>query len=253
MIVTRNDTLILAALVGGAALLFSRRVQASSGSGSDGGYVVDDNGLFIEYTDPNFSWDNFPSGSTGDPYYPGDSDVMTPPFVQTPANDYLGAFLYMIGAAETTPQAMASGSAYHTFYGGSLFESLADHPVLTGEKVGVRLSDEMCRNAGFNPGCVSTAAGAFQITLPTWKDVRKAGIWGPYLRDFSRESQIEAARRILILCGALDYVTQGEFAVALNYASKRWASLPGSTAKQRPKAFEKVYAYYQQALGISNA
>lgn len=186
-------------------------------------------------------------GADGDPYFPDDGGLMNAHEI---AARNLSAFLYMIGCAETSQLDMDSGIAYRRFYGNSLFSNFADHPVLTGEKRGVPLSDEMCRNAGFGPGCVSTAAGAFQITRPTWEDVRKAGTWGPAITDFSPTSQQEAARRVLILCGALPYVMGGSFNRGLELASSRWASLPGSTAKQNPKSVERVLSFYNQGLRL---
>lgn len=158
------------------------------------------------------------------------------------------AFLWMIGSAETSPQAMASAHAYSIFYGNTFFTDFRDHPVITGEKRGVELPDEWCAKAGFSPGCVSTAAGFAQINLPTWREVRRAGIWGPELPDFSPESQWEAARRVLILSGALDYVKAGDFENALRYASRRWASLAGSTSGQPQKRVETLARYYSDAL-----
>ncbi len=179
---------------------------------------------------PDFEWQGY--------------DIMS-----IPEPDYLRAFLTMIKRAEHTASTIANGLEYQTFYGGSLFANLSDHPAITGEKTGVRLSDAMCRAAGFNPGCVSTAAGAYQIIKPTWERVRQAKWWGPYLPDFSPASQDEAARRLLIERGALSHVHAGEFDTALVLAAPEWASLPGSTAKQGPKSYATVYGYYSQALG----
>lgn len=164
--------------------------------------------------------------------------------------DRIMAFLWMIGAAETSQVAMQSGNAFRTFYGGSLFYNLSDHPVITGEKVGVRLPDHFCRAAGYGPGCVSTAAGALQIIKPTWERVRKAGSWGSYLPDFSSSSQFEAGRRLLIEARALDDVKAGRFDAALAKSSKIWASLPGSTAQQGGKSYADVLAFYHYGLEL---
>lgn len=155
----------------------------------------------------------------------------------------LRAFLFMLRAAET---GYTDERAYFTFYGGSQFRDLTDHPVATGEKRGIRLPDAFCRNAGLSPGCVSTAAGAYQITLPTWREFREAGAWGPRLENFDGTSQDEAARRILLRIGALPLIEAGEFARALSLAAPRWASLPGSTAGQGGKSFDEVLALYEE-------
>lgn len=226
MSASRSRALGIAAAFLAAAALWPRRADASTGYGN--GNIVTDYDWWT-MTDPNFP----------------DTDP-----VETSA-DRLGAFLYMIGAAEVSPQAMNSGLAYQTFYGGSRFHNMTDHPAITGEKAGIRLPDEFCRRAGFGPGCVSTAAGAFQINAPTWRDVRIAGSWGPRLPDFSAASQDEAARRILILCGALPFIEAGDFANALAAASVRWASLPGSTAGQGGRSFADVFSWYNAALGVA--
>lgn len=158
------------------------------------------------------------------------------------------AFLYMLRRAEHTQANVASGLDYTTFFGGSRFTRLDDHPVLTGEKKGVRLSDEMCRKAGFGPGCVSTAAGGYQIIVPTWDRVRNQA---PRLPDFTPPSQNQAALRILDEIGARRYVRAGEFDEALSLASSQWASLPGSTAGQSAKTYAQVLAYFNEGGGFA--
>jgi len=168
-----------------------------------------------------------------------------------PLNDLsLAAFLFMIRNAEHTRENAINGNAYGIFYGGSFFTNFADHPVLTGEKVGVPLSDAMCANANMGPGCVSTAAGAYQINKPTWRTVRKAGAWGDRLPDFGPESQDEAARRILMLDGALPLIEQGDIIGAILKAGKSWASLPGSTAKQGGKTIQQAQNFYSEGLQV---
>lgn len=158
------------------------------------------------------------------------------------------AFLWTVGVSETSLAAMRNGDAFHTFYRGALFSDLSDHPVITGEMQGIRLPDDLCIKAGFAPGCVSTAAGAFQINKPTWLTVRSAGAWGPRLPDFSEASQWEAARRVAILAGAWGPAAAGDFAGAVAAGSKRWASLPGSTSGQHQNSFARLSAIYTQAL-----
>jgi lysozyme len=163
-----------------------------------------------------------------------------------PSVKNLSAFLYMIRAAEN--RLVGDESRYSRFYGNSTFSDLSDHPVITGEKTGVPLSARMCRAAGFPPGCVSTAAGAYQIIKPTWQRVRAAGQWGPYLPDFSPESQDEAARRLLLERGALQRLGEGDFAGAVNAASREWASLPGSRSGQPQRDLSEVISFYEEGL-----
>lgn len=161
----------------------------------------------------------------------------------------LAAFLYMIRASEHRfPQDVDNDACYALFYSGIPFVNMSDHPVLTKELRGVRLSDAMCRDAGFGPGCVSTAAGAYQIIRPTWERVRASGAWGVRLGDFSKASQDEAARRILQMVGALDHVLAGDFESAIGAASTQWASLPKATANQNPRSWQFATARYNEAL-----
>lgn len=147
------------------------------------------------------------------------------------------AFLYMIRTLET-----GSADPYNIFYGGSRFNDMNDHPVLTGEKEGIPLSPTTCVNAGYASGnCVSTAAGGYQINVPTWLEVRAEY---PRLTDFSPSSQDEAAIRLLRKTGAIDSLAAGDFDAALRQASPRWASLPFSTAKQNPKSYAYALSQY---------
>jgi muramidase (phage lysozyme) len=161
--------------------------------------------------------------------------------------DPLSALLYAIRTAEHGSW-KDDGLRYFTFYGGAAFAGLTDHPVATGELKGVRLPDRYCRAAGLRPGCVSTAAGAYQIILPTWRRVREAGRWGPRLVDFSIDSQDEAARRILEGTGALRLLAAGDIEGAIRRAATQWASLPGSTSGQPQRTMAEVLAWYRQGI-----
>ncbi|NBO27119.1 MAG: endolysin [Actinobacteria bacterium] len=156
------------------------------------------------------------------------------------------AFLYMLQASEHAyPQDVNNGIAYSTFYGGSRFYDFTDHPVNTGEKKGVRLSDAQCRASGFAPGCVSTAAGAYQFIRPTWDRIRAIS---PRLPDFSPPSQDEAAIRLLDSIGALKLIQAGDIEAAIAKSSKTWASLPGSKAQQNPRQMAFVIDRFNEGL-----
>lgn len=140
---------------------------------------------------------------------------------------------------------------YHMFYGGSLFQNFADHPVITGEKTGIVLPPNFCTAVGLPPGCVSTAAGAYQINKPTWVNFRadlKDG-YG-YLADFTPANQDIAALRIAHSTGALDALESGSFAQAVALASKRWASLAGSTSGQGQHDMATLLSWFQGAGGV---
>lgn len=161
-------------------------------------------------------------------------------------NVNLEAFLYVIRASEHVfPRDVEN--CYDIFYGGSRFSDMSDHPVLTGEKKGVPLSDNVCAASGLGPGCVSTAAGAYQIIKPTWRRVREIA---PRLENFFPASQDAAARRLLQECGALPLIEMGDIEGAVAKASKLWASLPGSTAQQNPKKFAYVADRFAEGLEI---
>lgn len=165
--------------------------------------------------------------------------------VQT--NDPVGAFLYMIRSTEHRASDVASGADYGTFFGGGRFTNFADHPVITGELRGVPLKPEWCRAAGYPSGrCVSTAAGAYQFTRPTWEQFRARGAWGPRLPDFSPASQDEAARRILGTLGVPAMLAQGDLQRAIAAAAPRWASLPGSTSGQPQKSMAFAIAKFNE-------
>lgn len=159
----------------------------------------------------------------------------------TSDDEKIQAFLYMLRMLET-----GSYDAYNVFYGGTRFHDYSDHPVLTGEMIGVSLPASVCKNAGILSGvCDSTAAGAYQFNVPTWSEIR--GIT-PRLPDFSPESQDTAAIRLLQKIGALDALIAGDFDTALHLASKRWASLPGSAAQQNPKSYAYALSQYLDYL-----
>jgi lysozyme len=159
--------------------------------------------------------------------------------------DVVGAFLYMIRASEHVfPRDVANDAAYGIFYGGSRFRNFADHPVNTGEKRGVTLSDAICKAAGLRPGCVSTAAGAYQIIRPTWNRLKEK--YG--FPDFSPSSQDAAAIYLLLESGAYDLIVAGDIEGAIKKASKIWASLPGNTYQQSPKSLAYAIDRFNEGL-----
>jgi muramidase (phage lysozyme) len=96
-----------------------------------------------------------------------------------------------------------------------------------------------------------TAAGMYQITRPTWREMgAKMG-----LRDFSPATQDLAAVEILRTIGADADILRGDLAAALDKASRRWSSLPrgkGLAGRYPPQpsiAFEDFEAHYRGAGG----
>lgn len=160
------------------------------------------------------------------------------------ANANTAAFLAMIKQSEGTA---ARGDPYRVCYAyAHTIQSFSDHPAITGEWRGEPLSAAMCAGAGLGPGCVSTAAGAFQIIKPTWVNLKKK----LGLRDFSPESQDAAAIELLRQRGALAYVEQGRFAEAVNAARKEWASLTGAGYGQGERSLPWLQARFTDAGGV---
>ena len=156
----------------------------------------------------------------------------------------IAAFLGMIQHAEGTK---AAGNPYAVCYGyRHTIQNFANHPAVTGEWKGERLPDAMCQNAGFGPGCVSTAAGAYQIIKPTWLKV--AAALG--LPDFSPASQDSAAVDLIRRRGALEDVKAGRLAAAVDKCRNEWASLPGNYAKQGQRSLDTLALWYQQNGGF---
>jgi len=82
----------------------------------------------------------------------------------------------------------------------------------------------------------STAAGAYQITFPTW-----SGLCQQYnFPDFKPETQDEAAVALIAERHALDDVMCGRLPAAVDKCAAEWASLPGSLPGQRQENFNAV-------------
>lgn len=169
-----------------------------------------------------------------------EEQAMTPP--DTAAQN-IAAFLAVIRQAEGTARAP---DPYRVCYGyAHTVRNMADHPAVTGEWLGERLSDAMCSNAGFGPGCKSTAAGAYQIIRPTWAKLRdRLG-----LQDFGPASQDAAAVELIRQRGGLEDVKAGRLLDAVHKCRAEWASLPGNYAKQGQRSPVELQAWFQQAGG----
>lgn len=157
------------------------------------------------------------------------------------------AFLDAIGWAEGTDGA----GGYRALYGSrsdrvSVFDSFADHPAALGWP-GVRLTNEQCAGAGFGPGCVSTAAGRYQIIRPTWERVAARLA----LADFTPASQDAAAIELIREAGALELVIAGRLADAARAVRRVWASMPGAGyAGQGERTLLALTDAYRRAGGL---
>ena len=126
-----------------------------------------------------------------------------------------GAVLEAIRTVEGT----AGADGYRVCYGYKhVIESFAEHPCITGEWTGESLSAAQCARAGLGPGCVSTAAGAYQMIKPTWRSARDA----LGLTDFSPASQDAAALWIANNTGAIDALNNGDVQGAIEGLATQW-------------------------------
>jgi|SRR5579859_1682244 len=160
----------------------------------------------------------------------------------------LSAFMTMIAVSEGTEQ---EPDAYRVcFAKRHVIHDLSFHPHElrpdgTREWGGERLTDEQCANVGLSPGCISSAAGRYQLTLPTW--LRVKGILK--LNNFGPDSQDDACVQLLKERGALDLIFAGRVGDAIPLCHTEWASLPGSTAGQPITPFAKLINAYANAGG----
>lgn len=155
----------------------------------------------------------------------------------------LAAFLEVIRRAEGT---QGQPDPYRVCYGyRHTIRDLSNHPAITGEWTGERLPDEMCKNAGFGPGCRSTAAGAYQIIRPTWATLaRRLG-----LQDFGPASQDAAAIELIRQRGGLEDARAGRVLDAVHKCRAEWASLPGNYAGQGQRSPVQLQAWFNAAGG----
>jgi muramidase (phage lysozyme) len=167
------------------------------------------------------------------------NDVIQPTATSDEAN--VAAFLAMIRVGEGT----ANARGYYELCGGSFVTDLSDHPANMGWR-GLPLSDAQCRGAGRGPGCVSTAAGAYQFIKPTWNGLRdKLG-----LPDFSPASQDAAAIEMIRQRGALSAVQSGDIVTAIKKCEKTWASFSGAGYGQHEVALNSMLINYTNAGGV---
>lgn len=154
----------------------------------------------------------------------------------------ISAFLTMIQHSEGTADAV---DPYAVCFGYVTMQDFSNHPAITGEWKGKRLPDAMCANAGFGPGCISTAAGAYQIIKPTWLSIARA----LGLTSFDAASQDAAAVELIRRRAALEDVKAGRFAAAVNKCRNEWASLPGNNAKQGQRSINTLASWYENNGG----
>lgn len=147
-------------------------------------------------------------------------------------NPNVGAFLRAIRLGEGT----SDPDGYRRIVGGELVDDLSRHPF-----------DGTGRAPVFIPRyqVYSTASGAYQIILRTWKEMERQYD----LPDFEPDSQDLAAVGLIVRRGALERVAMGYIEEAIRLCAKEWASLPGAGYGQREESLERVLAEYVEQGG----
>jgi len=161
----------------------------------------------------------------------------------------VAAFLTMISHSEGTDRADDPYRVCYAFKHTIIDLTYHPHqlrPDGTREWAGEPLSDAMCIAAGLHPGCVSTAAGRYQITWGTF-DRLQSKIKVP---DFTNPSQDDCCIELIKEVGALEFINLGGIEDAILLCSHLWASLPGNTAKQPQTKFAVLLDSYKNAGGI---
>ncbi|MDZ4102034.1 MAG: glycoside hydrolase family 104 protein [Hydrogenophaga sp.] len=235
-------------LLGGGAAAYAgtRRPAAAPGAPADAGQG---GGFDWPALD---AWTWLPGGTPASPGAPIDwtqanatetaqkDAAMNPTDPDRNVRALLDAIAYAEGTANRPDPYRVCYAYSHTI------QSFADHPFTLGEWPGVVLTDTQCRGAGLGPGCKSTAAGKYQITVTTWRPIKSQ----LKLPDFSPASQDLAAIELLRQVGALDLIRRGDLAGALSAARRTWASLPGANyAGQGMRTSAQMLTAYLDAGG----
>jgi lysozyme len=216
-----NKTIIITGMAGAALLLLAMRATNSGSTAS-----ADTSGAVTDETDQT-----------------GGISAMLNDVIQpdgSAADQNTSAFLWMIRVGEGT----ASDNGYNELCGGGFVDDLSDHPANLGWR-GLPLSDTQCRGAGRGPGCVSTAAGAYQFIKPTWNSLKN----NIGLPDFSPASQDAAAVEMIRQRGALDAVQAGDITTAIQKCASTWASFSGAGYGQNEVALQTMIDNYTAAGG----
>ena len=143
----------------------------------------------------------------------------------------IAAFLALIRHSEGTDKAPNPWAV--TFGYQFTITDFSDHPYLTGAWQGAHWS-----------GGFTTAARAYQINVPTWRDFQPR----LQLPDFSALSQDQCAVAIVERAGALDSLNADDIAGAIMKCARRWASFPGSDSGQPHARLTSLLTFYQGAI-----
>jgi muramidase (phage lysozyme) len=141
------------------------------------------------------------------------------------------AFLRAVRFGEGTSDDLG----YYRLCGGGEMPTLDRHPAYDGFKIYIPRLD-----------VYSTAAGAYQINLPTWESLgfHRDSPFQPYDQDI-------AAMMLINRKGALDLIEDGLIKAAVNKCRKVWASLPGAGYGQREEKLSAVLSEFEKWGGVS--
>lgn len=143
----------------------------------------------------------------------------------TQADNNMIAFLYVLRLLETN-------NDYSVIAGGAHFDSFAEHPFI--------LDPTRPKPLG------TTASGAYQIVVGTWKDARDA----LHLPDFSPQSQDLAAQWLIrVRRRAGELVDAGQFDAAAQKLVKEWDALRRLYAGTYPLTVADAKQAYTQVGG----
>ena len=95
----------------------------------------------------------------------------------------------------------------------------------------------------------STAAGRYQINLPTYLDNKRELTLG----GFDGAAQNDMAINLIRKCGALNDIVTGNILSAIGECHGRWASLPGGAANQPHRTPQYLTDFYSASGGVMAA
>lgn len=152
------------------------------------------------------------------------------------------------GTAEAGPVDM-----YRVLYGwrpgrvDRLFSDMSAHPQ---RRFWIRSGEPVMEFDTFTSTETTTAAGAFQITWPTFRDFLQWRVGQRLARPaFDKAGQEACAIWLMQRARAYNDIAAGRFAAGIYKLSGTWASLPYSTAGQRTWTLAATEVIYRQAGG----
>jgi muramidase (phage lysozyme) len=175
----------------------------------------------------------------------------------------IGAFLDLIALSENTANSpVTKDDGYDMLvagiYGPSRFTDYSTHPFHHGRPP-IIVRDAQPALYGepdpLQPGVprlirgpipkrISTAAGRYHITLPTWyhlEAVRTLGTFSPHNQD-------TGALQLLIECHAYEAIERGDIQVAIEAAAFTWFSLPASLKAAGPRTLTWLLSTYDECV-----